>query len=156
MESYEALAQAINRDTIKHAKALRLSLSMVNKWQEPSSDYTDSGALNPLDRIETVIDTALKCDVPKGKAHAPIRYLAHRFGLEVVPVPKSSTSVSELHQQLLRTIKEFGDLAAVSSDALEDQQLSRKERKDITKEGWEVVEATVRYIRMVEGTSHNI
>jgi len=51
MESHEALKLAVGTDAVKMAKRLGRSSSLVHKWCEPSTDFSDSGALNPLDRL---------------------------------------------------------------------------------------------------------
>lgn len=60
MKSYEAIGRAIGHQATEFAKRLGLSTSMIYKWTEPCNDYSTSGALNPVDRLETVIETALR------------------------------------------------------------------------------------------------
>ena len=146
MKSYEAIESAVNRKTNEHAKTLHLSSSLVHKWTEPEADYTDSGALNPLDRIETVIQTSLNLGNPPDAAYAPIQYLAERFGQIVIPSPKHQPCTSELSKELIKTIKEFSDLARAASVALGDDNISKADVRDIEREGWELVRQTVGFI----------
>jgi len=56
MESNEVLKQALRKTSPKAVAAeLGVSLSLVYKWTEPSSD-TGSGSRNPLDRLQKVIE----------------------------------------------------------------------------------------------------
>lgn len=59
MKSWEVLRDAIEHVGVKAVAArLNLSTAMVYKWcQEPSQDDADaSGALNPLDRLRTILE----------------------------------------------------------------------------------------------------
>lgn len=150
MESWEALKRAIGGETVRHAKRLRLSTSIVNKWQEPSSDFTDSGALNPLDRIEEVVAKALELGRDPRDAFAPLYYLAQRFhGVFLPPVARSARD-AELGRRLCETIKEFGDFAGEMSTGLMDGRLSPSERRRAAKEGHEAIHAIAEIIRMME------
>lgn len=81
MKSHEAMDRCIGRHRLAVAKALHKSAALVSKWQEPTSDFTDSGTLNPIDRLETIIKATLSEGHNRDDATAPISYLAHRFGL---------------------------------------------------------------------------
>lgn len=41
------------------ARKLRVSRSLVYKWGEPNCDDADSGAINPIDRLDDIFDDAL-------------------------------------------------------------------------------------------------
>ena len=151
MKSYEAMNRAISRQTVEHAKRLHVSTSLVNKWQEPSTDYNDSGAYNPLDRIETVIETALSLGIAPEDALAPIHFLAERFGQIVIPVPAIETSVTSVSAELLKTIQEFGDLASEASKALQDGKITWQEHDRINREAWELIRQVAVFLRRVEG-----
>lgn len=151
MKSYEALNRAISRQTVEHARRLHVSTSLVHKWQEPSTDFTDSGAYNPLDRIETIIETALSLGVKPEDALAPIYYLAERFGQIVIPVPAIETSVTSVSAELLKTIQEFGDLASEASKALQDGKITWQEHDRINREAWELIRQVAVFLRRVEG-----
>lgn len=156
MNSYEALAKTINRHTVRIARRLRLSTNMVNKWQEPSTDFTDSGALNPLDRIEEIIDEALKLN-PQD-AFTPIYWLAEQFNLIVISAPDSPTGISELTEELLKTINEFSDLTKASSMALSadspgGNKITRDEAEKINQEGQEVIRQVAAFLKTVKKLS---
>lgn len=151
MKSYEAFQAAIRGKTVEFARKLGLSTPLIHKWQEPSTDFTDSGALNPLDRIETVIEEAQRQGNPD--AFAPVHYLAERFGLVIIGDVNGPLCLNELTKELLHTSKEFGELAAAASKALEDHKLNRNEIKEIKKEGWELIRQTASFLRKIEETN---
>jgi hypothetical protein len=153
MESFEALSTAINRNTVKHAKALGLATSTVNKWQEPSTDFNDSGSYNPLDRIETIIKTALEMGNPADAATMPVQYLAQRFNLFVTPLPPTNPGLSDIIQQIHKTTREFADLIKVSSDAIEDGRFTPDRRRRIEKEGLHLLTAVSTLIKMIQEKS---
>lgn len=150
METYEALGLCVGRDTVAHAKALRRSTALVNKWTEPTNDFEDSGALNPLDRLEMMIETARRVGkVSPTDAIAPIQYLANRFNLALIPLPANIPCLTDVTHQLMVTIKEFGDLAAVSAAAMEDCRITPDERRIIEREGNELLAAVGLFLKVV-------
>ncbi len=150
MKSYEALNRCINRKTVEHAKNLQLSTSLLHKWQEPSTDFTDSGALNPLDRIEALIEKSIALGTKKEDALAPVQYLAERFGLIVIPVPEVEPDVGKVSVELLKAIEEFGDLAREASAVLRDGRITYAEFDRINREAWELIRQVAVFLQKAE------
>jgi len=150
MQSHEALQRAINRKTKEHAKRLGLSWPTVNKWQEPSEDFSDSGSLNPLDRIERMIETALILGEPLDNAYAPLHFLDERFGRVCVDHVKLAHSCGTIQSELLKSVEEFGDLASAAGAALSDNRLTRKEAKSIINEGSELIRQVATFLQVVK------
>ena len=153
MKSHEAIQAAIAGKTIEHAKRLHKSTSLVNKWMEPSTDYTDSGTHNPLDRIETIIESAISLGTPIDKAFAPVHYLAQRFGLIVIPTPPASGAAGEVSHELMRTVKEFGDLAQQASQAMDDGRITPQEYDAIDREAWHLIQQTCSFLRVAKAAA---
>lgn len=149
MHSYEAIQDAIRGKTVEHAKALGVSVSLVAKWQEPHVDFTDSGAYNPLDRIATVVETALRLGVPKSKALSPVFYLNYHFGLVCFPLPTNGAGAA-VNDELIKTIKEFADLAQATSESLMDGRISHIEAKMIIREGQEAMRSVGALLEVVK------
>lgn len=150
MKSFEALEIAVNKKTAEFAKRLRLSTSLVHKWTEPSTDFTDSGALNPLDRVEHIIETSLALGNLHSDAYAPLQYLTERFGLIILNLPKSDHSPETIQKELLETISDFGELAEESGRALQDGRLNAREALKIEKEAWELIRQTAAFMQIVK------
>jgi hypothetical protein len=150
MESYEAIQRCVQKDTKDFARALALSISMVSKWKEPSADYTDSGAYNPLDRLETMMQQAQHLGREDEDALAPLNWLAQRFQRVVISVGGGGAQIEDIQAQFLITVQEFGEMVTETSKGLKDRKLNRTERRDILREGWEMVRAAVRFLSMVE------
>lgn len=142
-KSYEALEECIRRDTPEVAKALHQSLSLVAKWKEQPAtdeDFQQSGTRNPLDRIETIINTIERIDPER--AHVPIKWLCARFGfMPPVKMPEGGISDKALMQSLLKWTKEFGETSEVVSMSLNDGRITKDEIRDIEKELREDIEA---------------
>jgi hypothetical protein len=149
MKSHEALNKAIGRQTVEHAKRLHLSTSMVHKWQEPAVDYTDSGAFNPLDRLETIIETALSLGIPLEDAYSPLHYLAQKFDHIAVPIPVGRPDIKGVSDELLKAVTEFGELAREASTALQDHKITRLEFSRIDKEAWELIRQVALFLSRV-------
>jgi len=139
MENHEALQVAIAGETREHAKRLGLSMSSVNKWQEPAVDFSDSGSYNPLDRIDTIVNTALDLNIPKEKALMPIYQLNHNHDLICFPMPQGGSH--PVNQALIDTIKEFADTVQAVSKALQDGRIDKIEAKNIIDEANEALRA---------------
>lgn len=145
MRSHDSLQEAIAGKTVDHAKALGLSSSLVNKWQEPATDFSDSGALNPLDRVETIIHTAVRLK-RSTQPYAPLHYLAAACNHVAIPVPCSNTNLKELTAELLDAVSEFGNLAAECSTAMSDGDLSRKEALSIEKQAFKACREIMEFV----------
>lgn len=139
MKSHEAIQRAIAGRTVEHAKRLGKSTVLLHKWQEPSTDYSDSGMYNPLDRIEAIVDEALILGIDREDALAPVYWLNHRFGLVCFDLPDAKGGA--IANELLTTIKEFADLAQATSEALLDKQVTRMEAGRIISEGEQALRA---------------
>ena len=139
MESHEALKDAIGPHVRDVAKRLRRSPSLIYKWTEPAEDPDDSGAHNPLDTLDEIIDEAQR----RGRgelALAPIYWLNHEHGLVAFRMPVAGPG-GAVNRELLRSIKEFSELAQAAAEALADGRVSSPELKRIEREGTEALRA---------------
>jgi hypothetical protein len=152
MENHEALRQAVGRDAMQHAKALGLSTNLVHRWCEPHTDFTDSGAFNPLDRIETVIRTALSLRKGRDEALAPLQCLAHKFSLVMIDVPHEAATPKQIIEDLSDVIARFSMTTAETARAMEDGRISKIEAYRIQDTVWDLIEKLVRFNRKVQET----
>lgn len=134
-ESYEALEECIRRDSASVARAINLSLKLVQKWKEQPAtdeDYAQSGTRNPLDRLEHIITTIQK--LAPDRAFIPINWLCARFGFAPpVKLPQYHPN-KNINHALLEWTKEFGETCRAVSAALEDGRVSGAEFKKIHRE----------------------
>lgn len=149
MKSYEAIQKAVAGKTIEHAKKLHKSVPLLHKWMEPSIDFNDSGTYNPLDRIETIIETSLSLGSHPNDAVAPIQYLAERFNQILIPIPKAAGNTGDLSKEMLKTCSEFGDLAKDASRALLDGKVTRHEAARIENDAWELIRQVSIFVQKV-------
>lgn len=134
MQSHKSIQEAIAGETVEHAKALHLSTALVNKWQEPSTDFTDSGALNPLDRLKTIIHTALRLGKSKDP-YAPLHDLAADCNHVAFPIPRPNGDLGALTSELLDAVREFGKLSEEASKSMVSGDISQREFERIEKRG---------------------
>jgi hypothetical protein len=149
MESWEALDMAIGKRSKAIAKRLRCSQELVYRWQQPMNDFSQSGAYNPLDRIEAVVSEA-QIQGAGDDALLPLHYLARRFNQALIPIPDVKQVNDSTTKQMLECVHEFGELAAVAADALADGKITRRERSEVVREGWQAVEALAAFLHAVE------
>jgi hypothetical protein len=150
MKSYEAMSAMVGKDVEAHAKALHVSGNLVYRQCEPRSDFETSGALNPLDRLEVMIRTALGCGRSKKEATAPTQYLAHAFNQVVIDVPAELKSPKEVMAELSLTIEEFSHVTAETAKAMEDGRISAPEAERIHKEVWHLVQCAIAFEQKVQ------
>jgi hypothetical protein len=150
MKSHEAIQASISGNTVIHAKELHLSTSTVNKWQEPTTDYADSGAFNPLDRIEKIIETSLKLKIPRENALAPMQYLAQQFNCILLSIPTEKPTLKNISMQLALTVQEFGHLMENAAKAMDDGKISKEELKHIDREGHHLMHHLGLFLQMAQ------
>lgn len=143
MKSFEAIKEAVDGHVQEIARLLGVSQFTVYKWTEPTPFEEGNGVKQSyLDRLELLIRHSLSLGMSFDKATAPIRYLAERFGLITIPLPRHEGNHLELVQQLLKEAEIFGELAAKSSAALDDGTIEKKEANDIERLGWQLIRQT--------------
>jgi hypothetical protein len=129
MQSHELLREVFQKTSAKQVAAeMSLSLSMIYKWAE-SAQEAGSGAANPLDRIESLIQATNDPRI--------VQWVCERSGGFFIHNPKSQWP----HPHFLipatnQIVQEFADLLAVIATAAGDNHINREEAKTI-RERWE-------------------
>jgi hypothetical protein len=143
MQSHELLHEVFKQTSIKQVSAdLGLSLSMVYKWAEPD-DGTGSGAVNPLDRIETLVRTT-------GDERL-VQWICERAGGFFIKNPKTSWPHAHfLIPATNRIVQEFADLLAVIATAAGDNCISTDESRKIRDRWEELKSVTEGFVRCCE------
>ncbi len=127
------------------AHRIRVSGSCAYKWTEApersddSCDEKGSGNKNPLDTLIRWIEACLILGRPRKNALAPLRYLNQHFDQIAVDIPEHIKSLppEELSNELLRCIKESGDVVKAYQDAMVDKRISKQELVVLEREVWE-------------------
>ena len=133
-------------DSVAMAKRLGRSSSLIQKWCEPSTDFSDSGAYNPLDRINGMMDEAELLRKSSKDILAPIRYLSKGRGF-FIPTPKITFSSNQIILQTAKTIKEVGEALTAAGMALEDNKLTPNERRQVLRE----MDEAIHELTLLEG-----
>lgn len=139
MESFEALALVIGRDTRDIARAVGREPITLNKWKADPID--GSGARNPLDHLREMIQAALNLGRDPKDALAPLRYLEECFSPHA-----QNVDLNEAHQDLFN---EFSQLLSEHTSALRDGKISPMERRRIEKEAIHVKRQLEEYVDAV-------
>jgi hypothetical protein len=148
MQSHELLREVFSKTSVKQVAAdLNLSLSMVYKWAEPD-EGTGSGATNPLDRIETLVQSTQDTRL--------VQWICERAGGFFIRNPKTQWP----HPHFLipatnQVVQEFADLLAVIAAAAGDNRISRDEAKAIRARWEELKSATEGFVRCCEEGNFN-
>jgi len=143
MQSHELLREVFKTSSAKQvASDLGLSLSMIYKWAEPD-EGTGSGATNPLDRIETLMNSTNDQRV--------VHWICQRAGGFFIRNPK----VTNAHPDYLipatnEIVQEFADLLAVIAIAAADNHISSAEAERIRARWEELKSVTETFVACCE------
>jgi hypothetical protein len=124
MQSHELLREVLQQHGAKKVAAdMELSLSMIYKWTEPSSD-TGSGAANPLDRLEALLRSTQDARLAQ--------WICQRAGGFFIKNPHlSQPHPYQLIPATNDIVQEFADLLAVIAQATLDNKITHQEAQDI-------------------------
>lgn len=150
MKTYEALKECIHGHVHAVAKAVRKNIYTVYKWTEPHEDYSDSGNHNPLDSIEEIILAAINDGQDFHKAISPIKYLCYKFDLVCCKISHSNKSVKSTFNELMKTIKDFGQLCETIGKSLEDNIITKYELNEIGCLGLNLISQIMVLIKQAE------
>ncbi len=142
MKSHEAIKRCTGNFVDEIAKRLRLAKVTLYKWMEPTADYTDSGALNPLDRIEIMMESSLSLGNNPKDALTPLNYLGQRFKQIIIPLQPCTCESNEIMKEFIKVSRDFGHLAEEVQKSLEDGVITKQEASKIIREGWHLIGQT--------------
>ena len=142
MHSHEVLRDVIQKNNAKEIAAeMGLSLSLIYKWAEPCE--AGSGAANPLDRIDALINCTQDEQI--------VQWLCRRSGGFFIKNPESHwPDPDHLIPATNRIVQEFADLLAVIASAASDNSITKEESKAI-RTRWEQLKCvTEGFVRCCE------
>lgn len=120
------MALCIGRDADLMADVLGNAAITLRRWKQ---DPLQSGARNPIDVLEILIQTSLDSGRDKSEALAPLDYLVRRFAKESAP----SSDIS-IHAALADVTLEEAHLTSEYSIAIRDGHISPDERRKLQRE----------------------
>ncbi|MEZ5304490.1 MAG: phage regulatory CII family protein [Verrucomicrobiales bacterium] len=143
MESHEVIKQAFEKTSPKQVAAeMGLSLSLVYKWAQPTSE-TGSGSRNPLDRVLELLRLT---------RHLPlIEWLCRRAGGYFVRNPTSYCKEGfEVMPAANEIVQQFAGLLSVISQAALDNKITGDESRQIRRHWDELKSYTEGFVRCCE------
>ena len=152
MKSYEAMKESAGeqRDSMisEIAHRLHISNSLAYKWTQPCECPTESGARSPLDVLKQWMESCLILGRPKAAALAPLHNLNQHFGFVSFPVPDRVKALSSesLSNEIIRCMKESGDVVRTYQEAMADGRISKQDLKALEREVWEAVTELVVFL----------
>ncbi len=134
MESWQILRVVVERVGAKTLAAkLRISTALVYKWcQEPAGPGVPaSGALNPLDRVATIVQMAGDPQIVNWLCHAANGFYVAN------PHAEGGNRAADLLGSTQKVVEEFSNVLSTISQSIEnDGQITREEAARI-RESWE-------------------
>ena len=143
MQSHELLRAVYDSGNPKQVAAdLSLSLSLIYKWAEPTTE-TGSGTANPLDRIEQLVRSTADDRI--------VQWICQRAGGFFIRNPKAIwPHPPDLIPATNRVVQEFADLLAVVASSAADNTVSSQEAKSIRARWEDLKRATEAFVRCCE------
>jgi hypothetical protein len=124
MQSHELLREVFEKKSPKQVAAdLGLSPSMIYKWAEPADKAAGSGTVNPLDRIESLLQST--------GDHRLVQWICQRAGGFFILNPKNTPHPHYLIPATNQIVQEFADLLAVIATATANEKITPPEAKQI-------------------------
>lgn len=145
MKSYSAIKRAVGPHVEAFAKRFRRSRQRIYQWMEPAEDYTDSGTINPVDRVELLVETAVSLGQPEADAMAPLDYLDNRFGRVAFTLPKDIGTPEHEAKELLQLMEESGDIVREHNKCAKDGRISKLDFAQVDREIWEAARQLMIY-----------
>ena len=112
-------------------------------------DFTDSGAFNPCDRLETIIVTSLDLGNPPETATAPLLALCQRFNITPLFVPPDSFNLIDSSRQLSKITTEFGHFLTTASSTMAGGRITAEDRRKIEVEAQHLLSALTLFVGTV-------
>jgi hypothetical protein len=124
MQSYELLREIFEKKSPKQVAAdLGLSPSMIYKWSEPADKAAGSGTVNPLDRIESLLQST--------GDHRLVQWICQRAGGFFILNPKNTPHPHFLIPATNQIIQEFADLLHAIASATTEEKITPAEAGQI-------------------------
>lgn len=143
MDSHELLRDLLRKTSAKQVAAdMRLSLSLIYKWAEPPSGDAGSGSVNPLDRINQLLQITGDKRIAK--------WVAARAGGFFIENPASTKATSALIPATNEIVQEFADMLGVIATAATDQQVTPEEARKIRARWEELKSVTEGFVHAAE------
>jgi hypothetical protein len=143
MQSYELLREVLDKKSPKQVAAdLGLSPSTIYKWAEPPDHASGSGVGNPLDRIESLLQST--------GDHRLVQWICQRAGGFFIQNPKNLPHPHYLIPATNQIVQEFADLLHVIAFATSDDKITNPEAKQIRARWEELKSVTEGFVACCE------
>ena len=133
MQSWQILREAVERVGAKALAAkLRVSTALVYKWsQDTGPDGSGSGALNPLDRVRSILEVTKDTGI--------VRWLCQAAGGFYVESPRfeKESQAAGLLASTQRVVEEFSNVLSTISHSIENDGRITPDESERIRESWE-------------------
>ena len=152
MQPFESMKEAAGerKTSIIADIAVRLGLgpSVVYRWTQACEDPTDSGQRGPMLTLMLFMEACLVLGRPRQSALKPLQVLNQHFDQIVFSVPERVKDMTpeDLSKELIRCMKELGDVVRRHEEAMADNRMSKLDLKAIDPEVWEAVTQLLVYL----------
>jgi hypothetical protein len=144
MHSYEVMRAVLKRTSAKQIAAdMKLSLSLVYKWAEPTEDV--SGATSPLDRVGQLLRITQDARVAQ--------WVCEQADGFFIRNPHNLPPTTQLIPATNDIVQDFADMLANIAQASADNVISPEEAKTIRRRWEELKSVTEGFVQAAESGS---
>ena len=141
MHSYEVMRAVLKRTSAKQIAAdMKLSLSLVYKWAEPTEDV--SGATSPLDRVGQLLRITQDARVAQ--------WVCEQADGFFIRNPHNLPPTTQLIPATNDIVQDFADMLANIAQASADNVISPEEAKTIRRRWEELKSVTEGFVQAAE------
>jgi hypothetical protein len=143
MQSHELLREIFENKSPKQVAAdLGLSPSMIYKWAEPTNQAAGSGTVNPLDRIESLLQST--------GDHRLVQWVCQRAGGFFILNPKNTAHPHFLIPATNQIVQEFANLLHVIAASTANEKITPAEAGQIRARWEELKTVTEGFVECCE------
>lgn len=145
----DALHDTIHRHPTLSVSAIAEQLNMAESYlyrsalPDPDTDGPNAtGARFPLKQLVPLIKITGDFQV--------LNFIENSLGRVAIEIPDQNASGDHLQKQAIKSAAEFGKMMQEISVAIDDGEISKKEKQKICRSGWEAVTAIMQVIKRCE------
>jgi hypothetical protein len=159
MEMHKAMKEAAGEQNTSIiadiAERINLKPSVVYKWTRPSEDPGDSGQRGPGNTLMQFMEACLILGRPREAALSPLKLLNLRFDQIVFSIPDHIKHMApdNLARELIRCMKETGDVVREYEAAMADNRISKDDRTKLERE---ILEAVTELLILLHAIQHAV
>ena len=146
-KAYEHLASELSAELLSEAREKGYTMPMLSLYigKEPKTLYNIAS-----DPSKYLSLPAFLGGLTVVEAKRTLQKIAHLLNCEVVELPEVDPCNPFNPKEAARIMKEVAEFLEAHAEAIDDDEISPREKERLSKEGWEAVRAVLRMLKAIE------